>query len=176
LHRRFVATTESKVGGRVAPRCSLGNIYRDLCTILRELGIGLVPCSLLGKESASLAERLPGGTGAVGDRVPVVDRLAHAFENVVSTRDWHPAGHASFASSYAGAKPALETHRAFAILRKGPNAMVDSYSAFSAFAEADGRTMGLAALLRARGIEHRQRYRLYVNYFRSALSDSCNKA
>ena len=46
---------------------------------------------------------------------------------------------------------ALETQdRAFAILRKGANAMVDSYSAF---AEADGLTTGLAALLRARGIE-----------------------
>ena len=46
---------------------------------------------------------------------------------------------------------ALEAQdRAFAILRKGANAMVDSYSAF---AEADGLTTGLAALLRARGIE-----------------------
>ena len=36
------------------------------------------------------------------------------------------------------------------ILRKGANAMVDSYSAF---AEADGLTTGLAALLRTRGIE-----------------------
>ena len=46
---------------------------------------------------------------------------------------------------------ALEAQdRAFAILRKGANAMVDSYSAF---AEADGMTTGFAALLRARGIE-----------------------
>ena len=37
-----------------------------------------------------------------------------------------------------------------AILRKGANPMIDSYSAF---AEADGLTTGLAALLRARGIE-----------------------
>ena len=126
---------------------------------------------------------LPGGALAVADGdaiIPLVDRLGRAFENVVVTQDWHPAGHASFASSHAGAKPfdlmelpygnqvlwpdhcvqgspgalvhfALEAQdRAFAILRKGANAMVDSYSAF---AEADGLTTGLAALLRARGIE-----------------------
>jgi nicotinamidase/pyrazinamidase len=125
---------------------------------------------------------LPGGALAVADGdaiIPLVDRLARAFESVVITQDWHPAGHASFASSHAGAKPfdvtelpygiqvlwpdhcvqgspgarlhsALDTDRAFAILRKGANAMVDSYSAF---AEADGLTTGLAALLRARGIE-----------------------
>ena len=126
---------------------------------------------------------LPGGALAVADGdaiIPLVDRLAREFESVVVTQDWHPAGHASFASSHAGAKPfdlmelpygnqvlwpdhcvqgspgalvhfALEAQdRAFAILRKGANAMVDSYSAF---AEADGLTTGLAALLRARGIE-----------------------
>ena len=126
---------------------------------------------------------LPGGALAVADGdaiIPLVDRLAREFESVVVTQDWHPAGHASFASSHAGAKPfdlielpygnqvlwpdhcvqgspgalvhfALETQdRAFAILRKGANAMVDSYSAF---AEADGMTTGFAALLRARGIE-----------------------
>ena len=126
---------------------------------------------------------LPGGALAVADGdaiIPLVDRLAREFESVVVTQDWHPTGHASFASSHAGAKPfdlmelpygnqvlwpdhcvqgspgalvhfALETQdRAFAILRKGANAMVDSYSAF---AEADGLTTGLAALLRARGIE-----------------------
>jgi nicotinamidase/pyrazinamidase len=126
---------------------------------------------------------LPGGALAVADGdaiIPLVDRLGRAFENVVVTQDWHPTGHASFASSHTGAEPfdlmelpygnqvlwpdhcvqgspgalvhfALETQdRAFAILRKGANAMVDSYSAF---AEADGLTTGLAALLRARGIE-----------------------
>ena len=126
---------------------------------------------------------LPGGALAVADGdaiIPLVDRLARKFESVVVTQDWHPTGHASFASSHPGAEPfdlmelpygnqvlwpdhcvqgspgalvhfALETQdRAFAILRKGANAMVDSYSAF---AEADGLTTGLAALLRARGIE-----------------------
>ena len=126
---------------------------------------------------------LPGGALAVADGdaiIQLVDRLGREFESVVVTQDWHPTGHASFASSHPGAEPfdlmelpygnqvlwpdhcvqgspgalvhfALETQdRAFAILRKGANAMVDSYSAF---AEADGLTTGLAALLRARGIE-----------------------
>src|SRR5277367_4823927 len=104
---------------------------------------------------------LPGGALAVADGdaiISLVDRLSRAFETVVVTQDWHPAGHASFASSHAEAKPfdlvelpygnqvlwpdhcvqrssgalmhfALDTDRAFAILRKGANAMVDSYSA-----------------------------------------------
>jgi len=125
---------------------------------------------------------LPGGALAVtdGDAIlPNVNLLARAFENVVVTQDWHPRGHASFASSHAGSKPfdvmelpygnqvlwpdhcvqgspgarlhpELDVDRAFAILRKGANPMIDSYSAF---AEADGLTTGLAALLRARGIE-----------------------
>src|SRR5262245_20044649 len=50
----------------------------------------------------------PGGALAVpkGDEVvPVINRLAARFENVVLTQDWHPPGHASFASSHPGKKP-----------------------------------------------------------------------
>ena len=112
---------------------------------------------------------------------PIAALLAERrYRTVVATQDWHPADHASFAHQHGGKLPfeaillhaqpqtlwpdhcvqgspgarlhfALEAQdRAFAILRKGANAMVDSYSAF---AEADGLTTGLAALLRARGIE-----------------------
>ena len=124
---------------------------------------------------------LPGGALAIagGDAiVPLVNRLIKAFTQVVVTQDWHPAGHASFASSHEGAKPydvvrmaygeqtlwpdhcvqgapgaalheALDADSAFLILRKGVNAEIDSYSAFT---EADGKTTtGLAALLKARG-------------------------
>ena len=48
----------------------------------------------------------PGGNLAVpgGDEVVhLANRLAHGFQHVVLTQDWHPAGHASFASSWAGA-------------------------------------------------------------------------
>lgn len=118
---------------------------------------------------------VPGGETVV----PLVNRLAGAFSHVVVTQDWHPPGHASFASSHEGAKPfdvvsmpygdqvlwpehcvqgepgaalhsGLDVESAFLILRKGANADVDSYSAFT---EADGRTTtGLAALLKARGV------------------------
>lgn len=118
---------------------------------------------------------VPGGETVV----PLVNRLAGAFSQVVVTQDWHPPGHASFASSHEGAKPfdvvsmpygdqvlwpehcvqgepgaalhsGLDVGSAFLILRKGANARVDSYSAFT---EADGRTTtGLAALLKARGV------------------------
>lgn len=118
---------------------------------------------------------VPGGDSIV----PIVNRLAGAFSQVVVTQDWHPEGHASFASSHEGAKPfdvvrlpygdqvlwpehcvqgergaelhdALDVESAFLILRKGVNADIDSYSAFT---EADGKTTtGLAALLKARGV------------------------
>src|SRR5712692_11337664 len=51
---------------------------------------------------------MPGGALAVpgGDEVvPVINQLAARFENVVLTQDWHPRGHASFASSHPGRKP-----------------------------------------------------------------------
>lgn len=111
--------------------------------------------------------------------VPVINRLAAAFEHIVITQDWHPPGHASFASSHAGKKP-FETvrlsygdqvlwpdhavqgtqdaalHRdlrlphAQLVLRKGVHRQIDSYSAFL---EADRKTRtGLAGYLRERGI------------------------
>src|SRR5260221_252908 len=36
------------------------------------------------------------------DIVPLVNKLAKSFENVVLTQDWHTAGHISFASAHAG--------------------------------------------------------------------------
>jgi nicotinamidase/pyrazinamidase len=51
---------------------------------------------------------VPGGALAVpnGDEVvPVINRLAMHSENMVLTQDWHPRGHASFASSHPGRKP-----------------------------------------------------------------------
>jgi nicotinamidase/pyrazinamidase len=128
------------------------------------------------------ADFMPGGALAVAEGdviVPLVNALMERFRYVVVTQDWHPPGHASFASSYdarpfaskrlhygdqtlwpdhcvqgtAGAAlhPALDTDRAFLILRKGMHSGVDSYSAF---VEADGKTTtGLAGLLRLRGVK-----------------------
>ncbi|GGJ96699.1 bifunctional nicotinamidase/pyrazinamidase [Pseudomonas matsuisoli] len=126
---------------------------------------------------------IPGGALAVPDGdavVPVINALAGRFEHVVLTQDWHPAGHASFASSHPGKRPfertplfygeqtlwpdhciqgspgaafhpALRTDHAQLIVRKGCNPAIDSYSAFL---EADRRTStGLAGYLRERGID-----------------------
>ena len=125
---------------------------------------------------------VPGGTLPVGkgdEVVPIVNRLAQAFENVVVTQDWHTPGHASFASAHAGKKPFEMTKLAYGqqvlwpdhcvqgtdgamihkdidiphaqlVIRKGFRKTVDSYSAFR---EADRKTItGLAAYLKSRGL------------------------
>jgi nicotinamidase/pyrazinamidase len=125
----------------------------------------------------------PGGALAVpgGDEiVPVVNKLAAGFPHVILTQDWHPAGHASFASSHPGKKPfdtievsfgqqtlwpdhcvqgtqgaafhpRLDVPHAELVLRKGYRRAIDSYSAFR---ENDRRTpTGLAGYLRERGLE-----------------------
>ena len=51
---------------------------------------------------------LPGGSLAVkeGEQVvPVINKMAKAFSNVVMTQDWHTPGHVSFASVHSGKKP-----------------------------------------------------------------------
>lgn len=126
---------------------------------------------------------MPGGALAVprGDEiVPLVSRIAAHFAVVVLTQDWHPAGHASFASSHPGRKPYdrirlpygeqilwpehcvqgtpgaafhrdLDIPHAQLVLRKGHHRKVDSYSAFL---EADRRTKtGLDGYLKSRGVQ-----------------------
>jgi len=124
----------------------------------------------------------PGGHLAVPDGdavVPIVNALGRHFRHVVLTQDWHPAGHASFASSHPGRKPfeaielaygpqvlwpdhcvqgsagaafhaGLDLPQAEAVIRKGYRSAIDSYSGFI---EADRRTpTGLEGYLRERGI------------------------
>lgn len=50
----------------------------------------------------------PGGALAVADGDTIVDginALAKNFEIVITTQDWHPQDHGSFASNHPGAKP-----------------------------------------------------------------------
>jgi nicotinamidase/pyrazinamidase len=127
---------------------------------------------------------MPGGALAVprGDEVvPVINRLASQFEHVVLTQDWHPPGHASFATSHPGRvpfetidlpygkqvlwpphcvqaspgaalHPDLQIPHARLVIRKGHHPDVDSYSAF---VEADRRTpTGLGGYLRETGVTH----------------------
>ncbi len=104
----------------------------------------------------------PGGSLAVdgGDLIiPVINGLMPMFPLVVATKDWHPAGHVSFASRYPGKKPfdtfevagetqtlwpdhcvqgtqgadfhpKLDTRRINLVLHKGTSIDLDSYSAF----------------------------------------------
>ena len=126
---------------------------------------------------------LPGGTLPVpeGDKIiPLINRLAPAFRNVVITQDWHTPGHISFASSHPGKKPfetvtlpygtqvlwpdhciqgtpdadvhkELRIPHAQLLIRKGYRQHVDSYSAFL---EADRKTKtGLTGYLQERGLK-----------------------
>src|SRR5258708_23403140 len=122
-----------------------------------------------------------GGRRAVrgpGAMVPVVNRLISRYEHVVLTQDWHPAGHASFASAWSGGEAfstvqfpygpqtlwpdhcvqgtsgaafhsQLDADKAQMIVRKGFHTGIDSYSAFR---ENDRMTRtGLDGYLKARG-------------------------
>jgi len=109
-----------------------------------------------------------------------INEMMGAFDFVILTQDWHPEGHSSFASSHEGAAPftltdmpygpqvlwpdhciqgrqgaefhpALDTVRADAVIRKGTNPAVDSYSAF--FENDKATATGLAGLLRDRGCQ-----------------------
>lgn len=125
----------------------------------------------------------PGGALAVpeGDEVvPIINDLSDAFDHVIQTQDWHPAGHQSFASSHPGHDPMdeieveygqqtlwpdhcvqgtdgaafhpdLNTTRSELIIRKGFRPEIDSYSAFF---ENDNETpTGLTGYLRERDID-----------------------
>jgi nicotinamidase/pyrazinamidase len=113
------------------------------------------------------------------DVVPIINKIATGFQNIIVTQDWHTPGHASFASSYPGKKPFETTKLSYGtqvlwpdhcvqgtddaalqkdlklptaqlIIRKGFHKDMDSYSAFD---EADHKTAtGLGGYLRARGI------------------------
>jgi nicotinamidase/pyrazinamidase len=124
----------------------------------------------------------PGGALAVagGDEViEVIHRIALNFEHLILTQDWHPKGHASFASSHPGKAPfeqialsygsqtlwpdhcvqqsrgaefhpALHLPQAELILRKGFRLGIDSYSAF--FENDRATSTGLAGYLADRGL------------------------
>lgn len=124
----------------------------------------------------------PGGALAVADGdaiVPGINALMEAFNAVILTQDWHPAGHSSFASAHAGRTayemtempygpqvlwpdhcvqgtdgaafhPDLATTRADLIIRKGFDPDIDSYSAF--FENDQTTPTGLEGYLRTRGL------------------------
>lgn len=118
---------------------------------------------------------------AEGDRVvPVANELMPRFALVVATQDWHPANHGSFASAHAGRMPgdvidlggvaqvlwpdhcmqgspgasfhsALDVAGIDAVIRKGMDPAVDSYSGFF---DNDAHTdTGLNELLSSQGVD-----------------------
>jgi nicotinamidase/pyrazinamidase len=132
---------------------------------------------------------LPGGALAVEDGDKVVPGIRALMESGsfplrVATQDWHPPGHASFASSHQGKSPfdviplhghdqvlwpdhcvqgtpGAELHpgspweRVHAVIRKGSDPAVDSYSGFRNNWGPGGDRLptGLAGYLRDRGVE-----------------------
>lgn len=134
----------------------------------------------------------PGGALAVagGDEViPVIHRIAPAFDHILLTQDWHSPRHASFASAHPGKHPfeqvklsygnqtlwpdhcvqgtrGAEFHpdlhlpQAELILRKGFCPAIDSYSAFF---ENDRTTpTGLAGYLAERGLTESNGTRVFL--------------
>ena len=112
--------------------------------------------------------------------VPVANALQKKFSVVVASQDWHPPGHASFASEHAGHEPFeviefdgleqvlwpdhclqnsvgaefhpdLDLRGVTHILRKGIDPRIDSYSAF--FDNGHRRSTGLDALLRGLDVD-----------------------
>ena len=111
--------------------------------------------------------------------IPVINRLIPKFRSVIYSRDLHPEGHVSFASSHPGMKPFEKADLSYGTqvlwpdhcvrgttgsefasglivvpgavqVEKGGSREVDSYSAFL---EADRKTStGLSAEMKARGI------------------------
>ena len=112
--------------------------------------------------------------------VPYINKEMAKYDCVVLTQDWHPKGHSSFATSHEGKNPLelikmpygdqvlwpdhcvqgskgaefhpdLNIEQANAIIRKGSNPFIDSYSAFF---ENDRKTpTGLDGYLKSLEIE-----------------------
>jgi nicotinamidase/pyrazinamidase len=117
-----------------------------------------------------------GGTAIIAD----INQEMKKYDCVVLTQDWHPKGHSSFATSHDGKEPfdviempygdqvlwpehcvqgsdganfhfKLDLHRANAIIRKGTNPQIDSYSAF--FENDRITATGLDGYFKSLGIE-----------------------
>ncbi len=124
---------------------------------------------------------MPGGALPIargGEIVPVINKIQGKFALVVSTQDWHPANHKSFASQHKSRKPfetidlngleqtlwpdhcvqgsrGAEFHKGLdmrpteAVFRKGTDPEIDSYSGF--YDNGHRRKTGMAGYLRERG-------------------------
>jgi nicotinamidase/pyrazinamidase len=126
---------------------------------------------------------MPGGSLAVpsGDEIiPIINELQEKFDLVIASQDWHPEGHASFASSHKGKNEfetielngieqvmwpehciqntegaefhkELKTAKIEAIFRKGTSLEIDSYSAF--YDNKHLKSTGLAGYLKEKNAQ-----------------------
>lgn len=129
-------------------------------------------------QNGFIERELPVAGGA--EVVPLINQLMPRFPVVVASQDWHPAHHGSFASQHAGRQPfelgtlsgqpqvlwpdhcvqgtagaefhpALQSGYFQAIIRKGMDPKVDSYSTF--YDNHRHNPSGLTGLLKARGVQ-----------------------
>jgi len=128
-----------------------------------------------------------------GDEIiPVVNNLQEKFDLVVATQDWHPQNHVSFASNHDGKEPFekielddmeqilwpdhcvqnsegaefhpdLKTTKVEAIIRKGMDPKIDSYSGF--YDNGHKKSTGLTGYLKEKGVEEL--------YFAGLAADVC---
>ncbi|MCB0665552.1 MAG: bifunctional nicotinamidase/pyrazinamidase [Saprospiraceae bacterium] len=113
--------------------------------------------------------------------IPEVNRLQEEFDIIIATQDWHPPNHGSFASNHPGKKafdvdelngleqvlwpdhciqgsrgaefhPELKTEKIQAIIRKGMDPGIDSYSGF--FDNGHRKSTGLSGFLKGLEIEN----------------------
>ncbi len=121
----------------------------------------------------------PLGVSGAHEVVPLANALMPRFDVVVATQDWHPADHGSFAANHEGRETfeeidlnglqqtlwpthcvqgtpgaefvdRLDTDRFAAVVRKGTDKTVDSYSGFAD--NGNRNRSGLAGLLKERGV------------------------
>jgi nicotinamidase/pyrazinamidase len=125
---------------------------------------------------------MPGGLLPVAradEVVAVANTIMPRFDVVIATQDWHPSGHASFASSHPGCEPgdeaevggvaqklwpdhcvqqtpgasfhsALDVAGIMHVVQKGTDPAIDSYSGF--FDNGHLKDTGLAAYLSAQAV------------------------
>ncbi len=157
--------------------------YSLYCIVDNEEGLPMTP----DQQDALLIidvqnDFCPGGALAVpaGDEVvSIINNISPKFQTIVLTQDWHPAGHASFATTHnadpfstttlhygeqtlwpdhcvqgsdgANFHSQLKSDSAALVIRKGMHPGIDSYSAF--FENDQTTSTGLSGYLRHLGIK-----------------------